>query len=276
MNLRQHLESARRKLTDHASPRLEAEILLAHALESQRSFLYANPELELPHQRSETFKRLVRRRARGEPIAYLTGVREFWSLPLQVSKDVLIPRPETELLVEAALAHIPERGPARVADIGTGSGAIALALASERTLADIHATDISAAAIDLARSNALRLKLGNVQFQEGSWCDPLQGRFDVIVSNPPYVAEDDPQLQLGDCRYEPRAALTPGADPLGAIRKITAQASKIIKPGGWLAFEHGFDQGIAVREILSKQGLKEVETITDLEGRERVSSGRQN
>ena len=273
MKLREHLQTAQQALQRNPAARLEAEILLAHVLQRPRAYLYANPDLELQSDRSETFSKLVERRAKGEPVAYLTGVREFWSLPLKVTRDVLIPRPETELLVEAALARIPDREAARVADIGTGSGAVALALASERKQADIHATDISAAAISLARENARTLGL-DVQFHTGSWCEPLQGRFDLIVSNPPYVADNDPHLQRGDCRFEPRDALTPGGDGLGAIREITAQASKMIRPGGWLLFEHGFEQGEAVCEILMDEGFSGVESLRDLEGHERVSLGR--
>jgi release factor glutamine methyltransferase len=274
VNLRKQLESARDCLADRPAARLEAEILLAHALDSPRSFLYANPDLELPRKRRSAFNKLVRRRARGEPIAYITGEREFWSLPLCITRDVLIPRAETELLVEEALQLIPADSHWRLADLGTGSGAIALALATERRLCQVHATDSSPAALDLAGKNARRLGLATVLFHEGSWAEPLTGQFDLIVSNPPYVAEDDPHLEEGDCRFEPRHALTPGKDALAAIRVIAVQAHPKLSPRGWLLLEHGPDQGSAVRAILAEQGFESTATRRDLLGHERVTLGR--
>ena len=249
---------------------------MAHVLESTRSFLYANPELELPYRRSESFKKLIRQRALGEPIAYLTGISEFWSLPLEVSSAVLIPRPDTERLVEAALDKIPLKADWRIADIGTGSGAIALALASERVKCEFHATDISTAAINVARGNASHLGISHVQFHQGSWSQPLKGKFHLIVSNPPYVNADDPHLKQGDLRFEPRKALTPGIDGLLAIRKITQLAQPILVSGGWLMFEHGFDQGDATRQLLQDSGFINVETLHDLQGHERVTVGEKN
>ena len=190
MTVRQHLKSARDKLAELSSGRLEAEVLLAHCLGSPRSLLYADPDLEVPNQRSELFQQLIERRLSGEPIAYLTGSREFWSLSLKVTPDVLIPRPETELLVELALKRIPRDGRWRIADLGTGSGAVALALASERRGCRVFGTDTSQAAIDLAGENAQRLAIENVSFTLGSWCKPLTGRFNLIISNPPYVARN--------------------------------------------------------------------------------------
>jgi len=246
---------------------------MAHVLESTRSFLYANPELELPYRRSENFKKLVKQRALGEPIAYLTGNSEFWSLPLEVSSAVLIPRPETERLVEVALDKIPLQADWRIADLGTGCGAISLALASERTKCEIHATDISTAAINVARENARHLGITRIQFHQGSWSQPLQGKFHLVVSNPPYVNADDPHLKQGDLRFEPRKALTPGIDGLRAIRKITQLAQPILLSGGWLMFEHGFDQGDATRELLQNSGFINIETLQDLQGHERVTVG---
>jgi release factor glutamine methyltransferase len=270
------LIDARLKLVDSPSARFDAEILMAHVLESTRSFLYANPELELPHRRSENFKKLVKQRAHGEPIAYLTGNSEFWSLPLEVSPAVLIPRPETERLVEAALENIPLEADWRIADLGTGSGAIALALASERRKCEIHATDISTAAINVAQRNADKLGLRHIQFHRGSWCQPLQGKFHLIVSNPPYVNADDPHLEQGDLRFEPRKALTPDTDGLHAIREITQLAQPILLSGGWLMFEHGFDQGAATRELLLGSGFNNIETLQDMQGHERVTLGEKN
>lgn len=264
---------ASQQLVDNESARFEAEILMAHVLQSTRSFLFANPEFEPPDKRAELFIKLIKQRALGEPIAYLTGESEFWSIPLSITRDVLIPRPETELLVELALAKIPIKSDWRVADLGTGSGAIALALASERATCEIHATDISPAAVALARKNAQDAGLNNIKFRLGNWAQPLQGRFHLIASNPPYVDESDPHLLQGDLRFEPRIALTPGHDGLSAIRTIAEQASALLLHGGWLMFEHGWDQGPATREILTLTGFTEVATKQDLQGHDRVTMG---
>jgi release factor glutamine methyltransferase len=268
------LTNARHKLAGSPSANLDAEVLLAHVLETSRTFLYANPELELPAQRAEAFRRLVKKRVRGQPVAYLTGTCEFWSLPLEVDPAVLIPRPETELLVEAALDRIPPGSGWKVADLGTGCGAIALALASERRRCEIHATDISEKALQIARANAARLGLNNVRFHCGSWAAPLRGSFDLVASNPPYVDEGDPHLAQGDLRFEPREALTPGRDSLGAIREITAASIALLNDGGWLMLEHGWEQGPAVRQILRDNGYADVETRQDLQGHERVTLGK--
>jgi release factor glutamine methyltransferase len=273
VNLRSQLEAARQRLAAHPAAQLEAELLLAHALESPRSFLYSNPELELPRKRQSHFHSLVRRRARGEPIAYIIGEREFWSLPLRVTPDVLIPRPETELVVETALQLVPADAHWRLADLGTGSGAIALALASERRLCEVHATEASRAALQVARTNARRLGLGTVKFHRGSWAEPLVGRFELIASNPPYVAADDPHLHNGDCRFEPHSALTPGTDALGAIRAVADQAVPRLADSGWLVLEHGPDQGESVRRILASAGLVDTGTRRDLLGHDRVTLG---
>jgi release factor glutamine methyltransferase len=274
VSLRQNLEAARRKLSDHPAASLEAEILLAHALASPRSFLYANPEIDLPGRHTDAFRKLVQRRARGEPIAYITGNREFWSLRLSITPDVLIPRHETELLVEAALQRIPEGSSLRIADLGTGCGAIALAIASERPDCDIHATELSGAAIELAIGNAEKLGIHSVRFHRGSWCDPLPGSFSLIVSNPPYLALDDPHLQRGDCRFEPARALSPGSDPLSAFRDIASQSASRLCNGGWLLLEHGMDQGAEVRQIIGENAFGEIESLRDLAGHERVTLGR--
>jgi release factor glutamine methyltransferase len=267
------LAIASQKLAHSPSARFDAEILMAHVLESTRSFLYANPELELPRKRSEAFRKLIRQRALGQPIAYLTGTSEFWSLPLKISPAVLIPRADTELLVETALRKIPSKADWRIADLGTGSGAIALALASERKKCEIHATDISTAAIRVARENARLLGLGHIRFHRGSWNKPLRGKFHLIVSNPPYVAADDPHLEQGDLRFEPRNALTPGTDGLHAIREICQLAHPMLVDGGWLMFEHGWDQGTAAREIMQDASFTNVKTLHDLAGHDRVTVG---
>jgi release factor glutamine methyltransferase len=267
------LSTAHQKLNGSSSARFDVEILMAHVLNSTRSFLYANPELELPGKRSDSFRKLIKQRAQGEPIAYLTGHSEFWSLPLKVSPAVLIPRPETELLVETALQKIPLKADWRIADLGTGSGAIALALASERKKCEILATDISGAAIRLARENARQLSLKQVRFYQGSWTEPLKGKFHLIVSNPPYIDANDAHLGQGDLRYEPRQALTPGPDGLSAIREISRLAQPLLLDGGWLMFEHGWEQGSATRAILKDVGFANIETLQDLAGHDRVTVG---
>ncbi len=272
MNLRHQLESACHKLVQFPSARLEAEILMAYTLHAPRSFLYANPELDLPFRHIHAFKKLVRRRSRGEPIAYITGTREFWSLELQVTPEVLIPRHETELLVEAALERLPQAQSSRIADLGTGCGAIALAIGSERPDTAIHATDLSQAAIMLARENAEKLGI-KVEFHRGSWCEPLSGNFEMMVSNPPYIAAGDPHLELGDCRFEPTRALSPGKDALSDFRVIAKQASSRLNDRGWLVLEHGADQASQIRDILQQHGFSGISTLQDLSGHDRVTIG---
>jgi len=268
------LASARIRLGHDALAALEADLLLAHVLDVDRAWLFANRESEVSPEARNAFQELLRRRADGEPIAYLTGLREFWSMPLQVTPDVLIPRPETELLVEVVLEFIPPEAAWRVADLGTGSGAVALAIARERPLCEVHATEYSVAALEIAERNVQALAPGRVHLHQGSWLEPLDGRFQVLVSNPPYVADGDPHLNAGDCRFEPRAALTPGPDGMAAIRRIADDALTSLEPGGLLAFEHGYDQGSAARAVLRELGYEEIDTRRDLEGRERVTGGR--
>jgi release factor glutamine methyltransferase len=256
--------------------RAEAEILLAHCLGCDRTALWARPETAVPSAVAAACRALARRRAAGEPVAYLVGRRGFWTLELEVTPAVLIPRPETELLVEQVLAAFPADAAVRLVDLGTGSGAIALAVAAERPCWEILATDAAADALAVARRNAARLGLAAVAFRLGNWtqaCRPGE-RFSVIVSNPPYVAEGDPHLAEGDLPWEPRAALVAGPDGLDAIRRLVAAAPAHLAPGGWLLLEHGADQGAAVRAILAGAGLDAVHTVRDLAGLERVSGGR--
>jgi len=274
MNIGQLLELAMRKLAPGPSARQEAEILLGHALEVSRSFLYANRAMEVPCNRAAGFHKLVQQRAEGTPVAYLTGMRSFWSLALRVTPAVLIPRPETELLVEKALERIPAGAHQRIADLGTGSGAIALSLARERPECEVHATECSIEALLVAVENGRLNGLETVQFHLGSWTEPLQGFFDLIVSNPPYVAQTDPHLQQGDCRFEPRLALTPGADGLCDLRQIAREAMGRLAAGGWLLLEHGYDQAAEVRSLLDCGGYSEIATYRDLAGIERVCVGR--
>ena len=254
--------------------RHEAEILLAHALGTERAWLFAHADY-VPDTQAETrFQELMDARRHGQPIAYLLGQRGFWTLDLKVSRDVLIPRAETELLVELALERIPADVTFEVADLGTGSGAIALAIASERPVARILATDLSAAALEIARSNAADLAIDNVEFAQGDWCAALAGRrFDLIVSNPPYIAADDVHLAQGDLRFEPSSALASGADGLDAIRAIVEAAPMHLRPSAWLLFEHGYDQGERARAILEQHGFLCIETWRDIAGNDRISGG---
>lgn len=252
----------------------EAELLLAHALGVDRAWLIAHCDDVVAPALAGQARCCVSRRAVGEPVAYIVGHRGFHALDLVVTPDVLIPRPETELLVELALGKIPQGEKAQIADLGTGSGAIALAIAQARPQARVLATDASAAALDVARGNAQRLGIGNVEYAQGDWCAALGARrFDAIVSNPPYIAANDAHLSQGDLRFEPRMALASGADGLDSIRAIVCAARNHLNAGGWLLLEHGFDQGAAVRELLRQSGYMEISTARDLGNRERVSGG---
>lgn len=257
------------------SPLLDAELLLAHALDRPRPHLKAWPDNRPDAEQLARFEDLLERRQRGEPMAYLLGEREFWSLRLEVTPDTLIPRHDTETLVEAALGRIPRGKHCRVVDLGTGSGAIALAIRHERPLADITATDASRPALDVARRNAARLGL-DIRFVYGEWFAPLAGQqFDVIVSNPPYIADADRHLANGDLPHEPRSALASGPDGLRDIRQIVTAAPGFLAPGGWLLLEHGHEQGDAVRALLAAAGFSGLGCSRDLAGHERVSFGRQ-
>ena len=252
----------------------DARWLLAHAAGRSQTWLFAHGRDPAPEEVAARFDTLVARREAGEPVAYLTGTRGFFGFELAVSPATLIPRPETELLVELALARLPVRR-ARVADLGTGSGAIALAIAREGPDADVIATDASSAALEVARANAVALDLARVRFAHGDWYAPLAGaRFDVIASNPPYIEDADPHLARGDLRFEPASALSSGVDGLDAIRALAAGAIAHLEPGGWLLVEHGFDQGAAVRALFAEAGLCGVDTVRDLEARDRVTLGR--
>ncbi|MDH0189586.1 peptide chain release factor N(5)-glutamine methyltransferase [Stenotrophomonas sp. GD03993] len=277
-------EPTLRQIVAEASARLggidarhEAELLLLHVLERPRSWLFAHATDPLPSTDQATFEALLARRVAGEPVAYLTGRRGFWTLDLEVDPATLIPRPETELLVELALERLPANRDLQVADLGTGSGAIALALASERPQAQVLATDASPGALAVAKRNAARHELRNVRFAEGGhdWYAPLQGaRFDLIASNPPYIASDDPHLEQGDLRFEPATALASGPDGLDDIRRIVDGGQAHLLPDGWLLIEHGWDQGEAIRALFDAAGFVEVQTVQDLEQRDRITLGR--
>lgn len=259
-----------------ASPtaRLDAELLLAAVLGKPRSYLRTWPEHEPGAEQLAAFAALLERRRAGEPVAYILGHQGFWSLDLEVAPHTLIPRPDTELLVETALQLAPAT-PQRVLDLGTGSGAIALALASERGGWQVTGVDRIAEAVALAERNRQRLKLNNAEFRQSSWFDGLAGeRFDLILSNPPYIAADDRHLGEGDVRFEPLSALVAGVDGLDDIRQIIAQAPRHLQAGGWLLLEHGYDQAEAVRELLDAAGFTAVDSRRDLGGHQRISLGR--
>ena len=258
-------------------PRREAELLLGAALGRSRAWLLAHPEERvLDCEATDRYEAYLTRRSRGEPVAYLLGEKEFWSLPLTVGPGVLIPRPETELVVERALAHFAAGTRFAALDLATGSGAIALALASERPLGHVTATDISPLAVAATLDNAARLGLGaRVTVLQGSWFEPVAGRcYDLIVGNPPYIATDDPRVEPAVRRFEPQAALFAGPDGLDALRAIAAGAAQHLRTGGWLLVEHGDSQGSAVRDLFAQAGLASIATHRDLAGRERCTEGR--
>jgi release factor glutamine methyltransferase len=254
---------------------VDAKALLAHVVGSNRAWLAAHEGDALTPAQAEAFFALCRRRVNGEPVAYVTGTREFWGLELAVTPDVLIPRPETETLVEFALAKLPRDRPVRVLDMGTGSGAIALALAHDRPNAAVLATDNSDAALAVAQGNAQRLLLTNVTFSAANWYTGIPPEhWDLIASNPPYVGVGDSYLKEGDLRFEPASALSSGPDGLAALRVIVGGARDRLVPGGWLVVEHGHDQSEAVRELLRAAGFSDVSASRDLAGIARVAAGR--
>jgi len=252
----------------------EARLLVGHALDMNGTRLIAFGESPVTARQVEAVRALVGARIAGQPIAYLLGRREFWSLLLQVNEHCLIPRPETELLVERALRHLPA-GPARALDLGTGSGAIVLALKSERPQLEAWASDLGTATIAVAAANARSLGLA-VRWFCGRWLEAVAPRplFDLIVSNPPYVAADDPHLATGDLRFEPRSALVAAEGGLADLRAIAEQSRHRLRPGGWLLLEHGRDQGPTVRSLLLEAGYREVASHPDLAGLERITEGR--
>ncbi|WP_420939710.1 peptide chain release factor N(5)-glutamine methyltransferase [Aeromonas veronii] len=265
-------------LAEGESPRADADVLLCHLLGCRRSYLMTWPERELDAAQQATLQTWLARRLNGEPIAHLVGEREFWSLPLKVSPATLIPRPDTEVLVEQALTKIPQ-GPCAVLDLGTGTGAIALALKSERPEVDVWAVDRMADAAALARENSAALGLP-IEVRDGSWFEPLgepdrdnTPRFAVIVSNPPYIDGADPHLEQGDVRFEPRSALVADDAGLADIRHIVAHAPAYLLTDGWLLLEHGWDQGEAVRQLLRDGGYREVATVRDYGDNDRVTLG---
>lgn len=258
------------------SARLDAEVLLAHAAGRPRAWLLARGRDPLDDAVAQRFAALLARRAEGQPVAYLTGAREFWSREFRVTPAVLIPRPETEHLVEAVLERLAAGEPCRIADLGTGSGIIAVTLGLERPAWRILGVDIDPAALAVARGNAARLGADNVAFLRSDWMEGTAARahFDCIVANPPYIAHDDPHLGRGDVRFEPRHALTAADDGMGALRTIAAQAAARLRPGGWLALEHGCGQGAATESALRHAGYAEIAQCRDLAGHVRITVAR--
>lgn len=255
------------------SPQRDLEILLGHCLERSRTWLFTWPEAEVAGKRLEQFNHLVARRRSGEPVAYIIGQREFWSLELEVDSSTLIPRPDTETLVEWAL-DLPLPGGARVVDLGTGTGAIALALASERPGWIVVGVDASDEAVALAKRNSKRCDLARVQMLQSDWFAALEGQhFDLIVSNPPYIEAQDPHLEQGDVRFEPHTALVAGDHGLADLAHLSAQAPGYLSEGGWLLLEHGFNQAAAVRQLLLDLGFAKVRSRRDMGGHERISGG---
>ncbi|MFY9960100.1 peptide chain release factor N(5)-glutamine methyltransferase [Pseudomonas sp.] len=262
------------ELPDLPTARLDVELLLAAAIGKSRSYLHTWPERIVSSEAALIFAQYLQRRRSGEPVAYILGQQGFWNLDLEVAPHTLIPRPDTELLVETALELLPTT-PVRVLDLGTGTGAIALALASERPQWQVSAVDRVLEAVALAERNRQRLSLDNVQVRSSHWFDALGGeRFDLIISNPPYIAAEDPHLVSGDVRFEPSSALVAGADGLDDLRIIISQAPAHLQPGGWLLLEHGYDQAAAVRELLALHDFEQIESRIDFGGHERISLGR--
>jgi release factor glutamine methyltransferase len=274
MDFQAWLRAAASELSSSESPRRDAEILLEHVTGKARTYLLAFGETLLKPEQEAQLAELLARRKTGEPVAHLTGEREFWSLPLSVSAATLIPRPDTECLVEQALARLTD-GPCRILDLGTGTGAIALALASERPDCQVTAVDVMPDAVALAQRNLARLGFSNVQINQSSWFSALaQHAFEMIVSNPPYIDEHDPHLSQGDVRFEPLTALVAANDGLADIEHIITTAREHLVPGGWLLLEHGWTQGAAVRALYSAAGYASVETCRDYGGNERLTLGK--
>ncbi len=271
-SIKELLTSARERLQFNSSPGLDTELLLGHAMDVNRTFLFAHADEQVTPAAAARFQQLLAKRLQGRPVAQLLGRREFWSLEIRVNEHTLIPRPETEHLVETVLDLMPANNAYNMADLGTGSGAIALAVASEHPLAKIVATDISTKALTVARHNAARLGMENIHFTQGSWCVALQtALFEIIVSNPPYIEEEDPVLEQEELKFEPRSALAAGSDGLDDIRIIIRQAQSHLRSGGWLVLEHGYNQAQAIREILQDFGYVAIETRRDHANHERIT-----
>jgi release factor glutamine methyltransferase len=274
MDFKHWLQQAIAQLQESESPRRDAEILLGFVTGKARTFILAFGETELAAEQQQQLAVLLARRVKGEPIAHLVGEREFWSLPLRVSPVTLIPRPDTECLVEQALARMPATA-CSVPDRGTGTGAIAMAIASERPDCDVVALDLIPDAVELARDNASRLGITNVEVLQSNWFSALNTqRFAVIVSNPPYIDEEDPHLLQGDVRFEPRSALVADNHGLADLRTLVETSRNFLESGGWLLLEHGWQQAAQVRELFSDAGYTEIQSCQDYGGNDRLTTGR--
>ena len=266
--------TAEQSINGSESARLDAEILFCDVMQFDRSRIYSHPEQVVPDDKSALFQSLIEQRLLGRPIAHITGKKEFWSLELAISEDTLIPRPETELLVETALQMIPDNEAFNILDLGTGSGAIAIAIASERPNCKIVATDINKNALTMAKKNAETYQLQNIQFCRSNWYldIPLQ-TFDLIVSNPPYIKQNDEHLSQGDVRFEPELALVAGADGMQAINMILENANRYLASNASLLIEHGYDQKQLVQEAFLKHDFRQLKTFQDLSGQDRITRG---
>ena len=267
------LDWATKQLSESDDARLDSQVLLAYALNVSRTWLFTWPDKALDGATLTAFNALIEERKSGTPIAYITGYRDFWSLRLKVTPDTLIPRADTELLVETALTLKNVEKPCDVIDLGTGTGAIALSLANECPSWRITATDINPKTLAVAKENATTLELA-VSFKESAWFDAINDRYDIVISNPPYIESDDPHLQQGDLRFEPAGALASGQDGLDDIRRLVQQALKHLKKDGYLLLEHGYQQAEAVRSLMKEAGYIEIETHQDIEDRDRVTLGK--
>ncbi|MCS2147536.1 peptide chain release factor N(5)-glutamine methyltransferase [Scandinavium manionii] len=276
MSFKQWLTQAIERLVNSESPRRDAEILLGHVTGKSRTYILAFDETILTTEEGAQLETLLNRRVNGEPVAHLVGMREFWSLPLEVNSATLIPRPDTECLVEQALGRLPESS-CDILDLGTGTGAIALALASERPDCRVTAVDFVADAVALATRNVTSLAISNITIAHSNWFSALEGKtFGMIVSNPPYIDEQDPHLVEGDVRFEPLSALVAADEGLADLAHIIREGRRFLLPGGWMLLEHGWKQGTAVRELYIQAGYDEVETCRDYGGNERLTVGRRN
>ena len=274
-SLRSLLAAAAEQLrTKSETALLDAEVLLCHCLDKNRSFLRAWPEQQVSAEQSNRYRALISQRLQGVPVAYLTGYREFWSRNFKISPKVLIPRPDSELLVELGLALLPTSTYCKIIDLGTGSGILAITLAAERKMAEVIATDLSSEALHIAKFNAARLNTANIRFGQAHWFDGIaDADFDLVISNPPYIAIDDPHLRQGDLRFEPDSALVSGENGLKDIRLIAEQSRQHLKRNGHLLIEHGYNQQAEVQAIFKALNYRDVATHIDLSGNPRVTSG---
>lgn len=278
MQVHEALKAAQVSLVESMSAneaKQEAQLFMQHTLNVNRAWLITNAHTALSDDQLDQFNTWVNRRRLGEPVAYILGYREFYGLNFAVSPATLIPRADTETLVEAALNKIPTHQSARILDLGTGSGAVALAIAYHRPQSEIHATDVSPAALEVASANATALRIKNVHFMQSNWFSAIpQSQFDVITSNPPYISQNDDHLNQGDLRFEPRNALVAEDDGLADIRTLISDSLIYLKPQGWLMLEHGYNQGLAVRECMAETGYTDITTLQDLAGNDRVTLGK--